>query len=129
MSMWTEEHDMIRKTVREFVNKEINPYVDEWEREGIFPAHELFKKAGDLGLLGLSRSSATMPIVLRKPDLTSSSRTALTIGRRSMSVSMRSPDTNRASANPRAAPSVSPPSAPIEPATGPKTHPPRNAWA
>lgn len=55
MSMWTEEHDMIRKTVREFVNKEINPYVDEWEREGIFPAHELFKKAGDLGLLGLSR--------------------------------------------------------------------------
>lgn len=55
MSMWTEEHDMIRKTVREFVNKEINPYVEEWEAEGIFPAHELFKKAGDLGLLGLSR--------------------------------------------------------------------------
>jgi len=55
MSMWTEEHDMIRKTVREFVNKEINPYVDEWEAEGIFPAHELFKKAGDLGLFGLSR--------------------------------------------------------------------------
>jgi len=46
---------MIRKTVREFVNKEINPYVDEWEAEGIFPAHELFKKAGDLGLFGLSR--------------------------------------------------------------------------
>lgn len=55
MSMWTEEHEMIRKTVREFVNKEINPYVDEWEAEGIFPAHELFKKAGDLGLFGLSR--------------------------------------------------------------------------
>lgn len=55
MSMWTDEHDMIRKTVREFVNKEINPYVDEWEAEGIFPAHELFKKAGDLGLFGLSR--------------------------------------------------------------------------
>ena len=58
MSMWTEEHDMIRKTVRRFVNKEINPYVDEWERGGHLPAHELFKKAGDLGLLG-SRPRST----------------------------------------------------------------------
>jgi len=55
MSMWTEEHDMLRDTVRKFVENEINPYADEWEKEGIFPAHELFKKAGDLGLLGLNR--------------------------------------------------------------------------
>lgn len=51
---FTEEHEMFRHTVRSFVEKEINPYVDEWEEEGIFPAHELFKKMGDLGFLGLN---------------------------------------------------------------------------
>ena len=40
--------------MRQFIDQEINPYVDEWEDAEIFPAHELFKKAGDLGLLGLS---------------------------------------------------------------------------
>ena len=55
MSLWTEEHQMLRDTVRRFVETEINPNVDEWEEEGMFPAHELFKKAGNLGLLGLNR--------------------------------------------------------------------------
>ncbi|RME24135.1 MAG: acyl-CoA dehydrogenase [Deltaproteobacteria bacterium] len=53
--MWTPEHELLRQTVRNFVDKEINPYVDEWEEAGIFPAHDLFRKAGALGLLGLSR--------------------------------------------------------------------------
>ncbi len=52
---WTEEHDMLRETVRSFVKNEINPYVDEWEEQGAFPAHEVFKKAGEVGLLGLSK--------------------------------------------------------------------------
>ncbi len=52
---WTDEHKMLRETMRKFVAQEINPHVDEWEREGIFPAHELFKKAGDLGLLGVTK--------------------------------------------------------------------------
>ncbi|MEM7538609.1 MAG: acyl-CoA dehydrogenase family protein [Chloroflexota bacterium] len=47
------EHEDLRKLVRRFVTNEINPYVEEWEAEGIFPAHQLFKKLGDLGLLGL----------------------------------------------------------------------------
>ena len=51
---FTEEHEMFRKTVRTFVEKEINPFVDAWEEEGIFPAHQLFKKMGDLGFLGLN---------------------------------------------------------------------------
>ena len=42
-------HDELRSTVRAFVEREINPYVDEWEREGIFPAKRLFKKMGDAG--------------------------------------------------------------------------------
>jgi citronellyl-CoA dehydrogenase len=52
---FTEEHEMLRNTVRRFVDEQINPFVDEWEEAGIFPAHELFKKAGELGLFGLNR--------------------------------------------------------------------------
>jgi citronellyl-CoA dehydrogenase len=51
---FTEEHEMFRQSVRAFVEKEINPHVDEWEAAGIFPAHDLFKKMGDLGFLGLN---------------------------------------------------------------------------
>ncbi|MGB1456648.1 acyl-CoA dehydrogenase family protein [Spongiibacter marinus] len=51
----TEEHEKLRDTVAQFVDKEINPHADAWEAEGIFPAHELFKKMGDLGLLGISK--------------------------------------------------------------------------
>ena len=50
---FTAEHDMFRATVRNVVENEINPFIDEWERDGIFPAHELFAKFGKLGLLGL----------------------------------------------------------------------------
>ncbi|MEP5569198.1 MAG: acyl-CoA dehydrogenase family protein [Halioglobus sp.] len=52
---FTEQHNEIRRTVSQFVEKEINPYVEEWEEAGIFPAHEVFKKAGDLGLLGIHK--------------------------------------------------------------------------
>lgn len=52
---FTQEHDELRRTVKNFVDKEINPYVDEWEKDGRFPMRELFKKAGDLGLLGISK--------------------------------------------------------------------------
>ncbi|MCA9024563.1 MAG: acyl-CoA dehydrogenase family protein [Planctomycetaceae bacterium] len=51
---FTKAHELFRQSVRQFIDKEINPYVDEWEDAEIFPAHEVFKKAGDLGLLGLS---------------------------------------------------------------------------
>jgi citronellyl-CoA dehydrogenase len=52
---FTEEHQQLRRTVRDFVEKEINPHVDEWEKAGAFPAHEVFKKAGRLGLLGINK--------------------------------------------------------------------------
>ncbi len=51
---FTKAHQLFRETVRRFVDEEINPHMDEWEEDEIFPAHDLFKKAGDLGLLGLS---------------------------------------------------------------------------
>lgn len=52
---FTEEHQAIRNTAAQFIEKEINPFADAWEEEGIFPAHQVFKKLGDLGLLGINK--------------------------------------------------------------------------
>ena len=52
-AMFTAEHDDLRAMIRDVVDREINPFVDEWEEAGIFPAHELWPKLGKLGLLGL----------------------------------------------------------------------------
>lgn len=54
MSLYfNQEHQMFRQMVRRFVENEINPHVETWEEARIFPAHDLFKRAGDLGLLGI----------------------------------------------------------------------------
>ncbi len=50
---FTKEHQQVRQALKDFVNKEINPYVDEWEEKGTTPLHDLFKKMGDLGFLGI----------------------------------------------------------------------------
>lgn len=50
---FTKDHNQVRMAVRDFVKKEINPFVDEWEEKGMIPLHELFKKMGDLGFLGI----------------------------------------------------------------------------
>jgi citronellyl-CoA dehydrogenase len=50
---FNKEANMVRHAVRDFVKKEINPYVDEWEEAGMIPLHDLFKKMGDLGFLGI----------------------------------------------------------------------------
>ena len=52
---FTQEHEELRRTVKNFVDKEINPHVEEWEKDGRCPMREIFKKAGDLGLLGISK--------------------------------------------------------------------------
>jgi citronellyl-CoA dehydrogenase len=49
----TTEHKQLADTVKRFVENEINPFVAEWEAAEQFPSHELFKKMGNLGLLGL----------------------------------------------------------------------------
>ena len=55
---WTHEHLEVQKTLKRFIDAEINPHVDEWEAAEIFPAHEVFKKLGNLGLLGLTKPEA-----------------------------------------------------------------------
>jgi alkylation response protein AidB-like acyl-CoA dehydrogenase len=50
--MFTAEHDALRLVIRRWVTEELDPFVDEWEREGHFP-DSVFRRAGELGFLGL----------------------------------------------------------------------------
>ncbi len=50
--VWSEEHEAFRETVRRFTQTEIRPYAEKWQSEENFP-DELFRKAGELGLLGI----------------------------------------------------------------------------
>ena len=52
---FTQEHEELRRNLARFIDDEINPHVDTWEEAGIFPAHELFKKMGSLGFLGIHK--------------------------------------------------------------------------
>ena len=54
---FTEEHKSLAETVKDFSQNEIKPFVEEWEENGAFPAHELFKKMGNLDLLGITKST------------------------------------------------------------------------
>lgn len=48
-----DQHLQLARTVAKFVEVEINPHLDAWEKQESFPAHALFKKLGALGLLGV----------------------------------------------------------------------------
>jgi len=50
--MFTEEHELLRQAVSEFVEKEVTPYVEEWEEKEEYDA-AAFRKMGELGFLGL----------------------------------------------------------------------------
>lgn len=49
---FNEDHNVLRESIRKFVDKELNPNMDEWEQTDA-PLHEIFKKFGDLGILGI----------------------------------------------------------------------------
>ena len=55
---FSQEHEEIRRTMKKFIDAEINPHVDAWEAAEQFPAHEVFKKLGNLGMLGLTKPEA-----------------------------------------------------------------------
>lgn len=52
-----ETHNMVRQTIRKFVEREIKPFVEEWEEQGEFP-RELYDKAGEAGILGIGYPAA-----------------------------------------------------------------------
>jgi citronellyl-CoA dehydrogenase len=51
-TFFREEHDIFRKTLRDFVEKELAPHVNEWEEKELFP-REVFNRCGELGFLGV----------------------------------------------------------------------------
>jgi citronellyl-CoA dehydrogenase len=55
---YTDTHIDLMKSVTKFCETEINPFVAQWESAGIFPAHGLFKKMGQLGFLGIHKPEA-----------------------------------------------------------------------
>lgn len=49
---FTEDHEIFRKTLRTFCEKELAPHTEEWEAAGIFP-REVFNRFGEMGFLGI----------------------------------------------------------------------------
>jgi len=49
------EHHELQRSVKRWIDEQINPHVDAWEAAGVFPAHQVFKQMGDMGWLGLCK--------------------------------------------------------------------------
>ncbi|MGQ0433552.1 MAG: acyl-CoA dehydrogenase family protein [Microthrixaceae bacterium] len=49
---FTEEHEALRKVVRDFAEREIAPYAEAWDRDHHFPV-DVVRAMGDLGLFGI----------------------------------------------------------------------------
>lgn len=47
----TEEHKLIRASIRDFVKKEISPYIEDWAQRAYFPT-DIVKKFGEVGAFG-----------------------------------------------------------------------------
>ncbi|ODN03021.1 putative acyl-CoA dehydrogenase 6, partial [Orchesella cincta] len=56
-SYYNEEQIQMQATIAKIIETDINPFVDEWEAKEAFPAHQIFKKLGDAGLLGIDKSA------------------------------------------------------------------------
>lgn len=50
---FTEEHELLRQSIRKFIEKEISPNIEEWEKNNIC-SKDIFKKMGDLGFFGVT---------------------------------------------------------------------------
>lgn len=50
---FTEEHELFRSGLKDFLQKEVVPFIDQWEEEQRIPK-EIWKKFGDMGYMGLN---------------------------------------------------------------------------
>jgi citronellyl-CoA dehydrogenase len=55
---YTAEHQSLYDTTKRYVEEQINPQCEQWEREGTWPAKRVLKGMGDLGLLGIPKPEA-----------------------------------------------------------------------
>ena len=51
-TIYTEDHQSFRETIRSFIEKEVTPVYDEWYEAGIVP-HDFYLKLGELGVWGI----------------------------------------------------------------------------
>ncbi len=52
---YTPEHQSLYDTTKRYVEEQINPHTQQWEKDGIWPAKQILKGMGDLGLLGIAK--------------------------------------------------------------------------
>ncbi|MFN0730003.1 acyl-CoA dehydrogenase family protein [Polaribacter gochangensis] len=50
---FTEEHEVFRKSFRDFLQKEVTPHIDKWEKSGTIERF-IWKKFGEMGYFGLN---------------------------------------------------------------------------
>jgi citronellyl-CoA dehydrogenase len=55
---FTSEHEQFRMALRGLFAREIVPHFEQWESDGVFPAHELFATLGQAGVFGLEYDPA-----------------------------------------------------------------------
>ena len=53
MKYFNEEHNLFRESLRDFLEREVSPNLEVWEKNGKIPK-SIWKKMGDMGFLGLS---------------------------------------------------------------------------
>ncbi|XP_061669342.1 probable acyl-CoA dehydrogenase 6 [Syngnathoides biaculeatus] len=53
--LYTPNHFALKESLKKIIDREINPNVDQWEAEGNFPAHKIFKILGNAGFLGVNK--------------------------------------------------------------------------
>ena len=51
-TVFDEDHETFRKTIREFITREVTPSYAEWERDGMVP-RTLYRRLGELGVFGI----------------------------------------------------------------------------
>src|SRR5882672_9681365 len=50
-SLLTEEHKLVRSSIRDFVKREVSPFIEDWAQRAYFP-YEIVKKFGQIGAFG-----------------------------------------------------------------------------
>ena len=55
-SIFSDDHLELQSSLRKIIDSEINPYVDQWEKDGQFPVNDIFKTLGNAGFLCVTRS-------------------------------------------------------------------------
>jgi len=54
-AFYNAEQKELQSTTRKVIESQVNPFADEWEKQKSFPAHQVFKKFGEAGLLGINK--------------------------------------------------------------------------